>query len=71
MAGAPAELACCRVRIFLERAEEEAADYVKWFIEHIFVLVPAQTIVGQFLATFQEFPPRRKPGSLSVDQAME
>ena len=26
---------------------------------------------GQFLATFQEFPPRQKPGSFSVDQAME
>jgi len=27
--------------------------------------------VGQFLATFQEFPPRQKPGSFSVDQVME
>ena len=36
-----------------------------------FVLVPAQAIVGQFLATFQEFPPRQKPGSFSVDQALQ
>ena len=35
------------------------------------MLVPAQAIVGQHLATFQEFPPRQKPGSFSVDQAME
>jgi arylsulfatase len=28
-------------------------------------------IVGQFLATFQEFPPRQKPGSFSVDQALQ
>jgi hypothetical protein len=34
-------------------------------------LVPAQAIVGQHLSTFQEFPPRQKPGSFSVDQAME
>ena len=54
-----------------ERAEHEAGDYDRWFIEHIFVLVPAQTIVGQFLATFQEFPPRQKPGSFSVDQALQ
>jgi hypothetical protein len=54
-----------------ERAEHEAGDYDKWFIEHLFVLVPAQTIVGQFLATFREFPPRQKPGSFSVGQAME
>ena len=54
-----------------ERAEHEAGDYVKWFVEHIFVLVPAQSIVGKFLVTFQEFPPRQKPGSFSVDQALE
>jgi hypothetical protein len=54
-----------------ERAEHEAGDYDKWFIEHLFVLVPAQAIVGERLATFQEFPPRQKPGSFSVDQALE
>lgn len=55
----------------LERAEHEAGAYDRWFVEHLFVLVPAQAIVGQHLATFQEFPPRQKPGSFSVDQAME
>ena len=54
-----------------ERAEHEAGGYDKWFVEHAFVLVPAQAIVGQHLATFQEFPPRQKPGSFSVDQAMD
>src|SRR6478752_3018747 len=54
-----------------ERAEHEAGGYDKWFVEHAFVLVPAQAIVGQHLATFREFPPRQKPGSFSVDQAME
>ena len=43
----------------------------RWFVEHAFVLVPAQAIVAQHLASFQEFPPRQKPGSFSVDQAME
>ena len=54
-----------------ERAEEEAGDYVKWFVEHLFVLVPAQTIVAQHIQSFQEFPPRQKPGSFSVNEAME
>jgi hypothetical protein len=27
--------------------------------------------VTDFLATFQEFPPRQKPGSFSVGEAME
>ena len=35
------------------------------------LLVPAQSIVAQHLATFQAFPPRQKPGSFSIDQAME
>jgi len=44
---------------------------VKWFVEHLFVFVPAQAIVGQHLETFREFPPRQKPGSFSVGEAME
>ncbi len=54
-----------------EHAETEAGDYVKWFVDHLFVLVPAQAIVAQHLQTFQEFPPRQKPGSFSVGQALE
>jgi arylsulfatase len=54
-----------------ERAQHESGDYVRWFIEHAFVLVPAQAIVGQHLLSFQQFPPRQRPGSFSVEQAME
>jgi arylsulfatase A-like enzyme len=54
-----------------ERAEQEAGDYVKWFVEHVFVLAPAQAIVAQHIQTFQEFPPRQRPGTFSIDQAME
>ena len=54
-----------------ERAESEAGDYDRWFIEHLFVLVPAQSIVSQHIASFQEFPPRQRPGSFSVQQAMD
>jgi arylsulfatase len=54
-----------------ERAEHEAGAYDTWFVEHLFVLLPAQSIVGQQIATCREFPPRQRPGSFSVDQAME
>ena len=37
----------------------------------MFLLVPAQALVGQFLKTFEEFPPRQKPGSFSIDDALE
>jgi arylsulfatase len=54
-----------------ERAQHEAIDYNRWFIDHMFVLVPAQAYVGNFLQTFQEFPPRQKPGSFSLDNVLE
>jgi arylsulfatase len=46
-------------------------DYERWRVEHLFVLVPAQQYVGKFLATFKDFPPSQKPGSFSVDNAMD
>ena len=55
-----------------ERAEEDATlFYGKWMADRTFLLVPAQAIVGQFLKTFEEFPPRQKPASFSIDQALE
>jgi arylsulfatase len=46
-------------------------DYGHWRIDRVFLLVPAQQYVAQFLATFQEFPPSQKVGSFSLDQVME
>jgi arylsulfatase len=37
----------------------------------MFVLAPAGNYVGQWLASFREFPPRMKPGSFSLDRVME
>jgi arylsulfatase len=46
-------------------------DYERWRVEHLFVMVPAQQYVGKFLGTFKEFPPSQKPGSFSIDGALE
>ncbi len=55
-----------------ERGPEDASMfYDKWMVDLAFLLVPAQAIVGEFLKTFQEFPPRQKPASFSIDQALE
>jgi len=55
-----------------ERASEDAdVFYRKWMFDRAFLLVPAQAIVGEFLKTFKEFPPRQKPASFSIDQALE
>ena len=45
--------------------------YYDWLLDHVFLLVPAQDIVGQFLMTFQEYPPRMRAASFSLDQVME
>ena len=45
--------------------------YDKWMADRVFLLIPAQAIVGEFLKTFAEFPPRAKSASFSIDQAME
>jgi len=52
-----------------ERAEE-SEDYARWRADNLWVMVPAQMIVGQFLQTFRDFPPRAKPGSFNLDQVL-
>jgi arylsulfatase len=54
-----------------ETADHEGMDYNRWRVEHLFVMVPAQQFVGRFLATFKEYPPSQKPGSFSIDAALE
>ncbi|WP_208986109.1 arylsulfatase [Labrenzia sp. OB1] len=54
-----------------ERAHVTSNTYYDWMIDRVFFLVPAQQYVANFLETFQEFPPRQKPASFSIDQVME
>src|SRR5499427_3807214 len=54
-----------------ERANHEAIGYSIWRIERVFLLVPAQVFVANWLASFKEFPPRQKPASFSLDQVMQ
>jgi arylsulfatase A-like enzyme len=54
-----------------ERADTTSNTYWDWLMDHAFLAVPTQAIVGEFLATFREFPPRQKAASFTVDQVME
>ena len=54
-----------------ERAYFTSNTYYDWLVDHVFFLVPAQVYVAQFLETFEEFPPRQKAASFSVDQVLE
>jgi arylsulfatase A-like enzyme len=53
-----------------ERADITSNTYWDWIIDHAFLLIPAQKVVGDFLATFKEFPPRQKAASFTIDQVM-
>ena len=54
-----------------EHATVTSNTYWDWYFDHVYLLVPMQTYVGQFLATFKEFPPRQKAASFTIDQAMD
>ncbi len=53
-----------------ERADTDSNNYETWWIRRVFALVPAQTFVGEYLATFKQFPPRQKPAKFNVDDAL-
>jgi arylsulfatase A-like enzyme len=54
-----------------ERADITSNTYWDWVMDHIYLFLPAQTLVGEFLTTFKEFPPRQKASSFTIDQVLE
>ena len=54
-----------------ERFHDDSKAYLRWMGDKMWTFVPAQKIVGEFLATFKEFPPSQKSGSFSVDQVLQ
>ena len=49
----------------------ESKLYTRWYGDKLWTMLPAQAIVGQFLASFKEFPPRQKQASINIDKVME
>ncbi len=54
-----------------EFAQITSNTYYDWLLDHAFMLVPAQAVVGEFLGTFQEYPPRMKAASFSLEKVMD
>ena len=50
---------------------QEGMGYNDWWYRRSYMAVPIQNIVGKTLMTFKDFPPRQKPASFTIDQAME
>jgi arylsulfatase len=49
----------------------ESLNYGDWLAHRMFLFVPAQAIVGRYLETFKDFPPRAKAASFTVGDAMD
>ena len=53
-----------------ERFIFESEMYTRWYADKMWTMVPAQTLVAEYLETLKEFPPTRG-SSLSVDQVLQ
>jgi arylsulfatase len=54
-----------------ERADVTSNTYYDWFMDHVYLLVPAQDYVGRFLMTFKEYPQRQKAASFNLDEVLD
>lgn len=54
-----------------ERADTTSNTYYDWYIDHVYLFVPTQKIVADFLATFKEYPPHQKAASFTIGQVLE
>ena len=53
-----------------ERADITSITYYDWLVDHVYLLVPAQAYVGEFIATFREYPQRQKAASFNLDDVL-
>ncbi len=54
-----------------ERATVTSNTYWDWYLNHVYLLLPAQDYVAKFLGTFKDYPPRQKAATFTIDQVME
>jgi len=53
-----------------EQATITSNTYWDWVVDHLWILYPMPEVVGNFLGTFKEYPPRQKPGSFTIGDAV-
>ncbi len=54
-----------------ERFMRESHMYFRWYADKMWTFVPAQSVVAEFIGTFQEFPPSQESGTFGPSQALE
>jgi arylsulfatase len=51
-----------------EVAPEDSSYYEDWLVRHMYVMVPVKNLVGEFMSTFKDFPPRQEAGRFTPVQ---
>jgi hypothetical protein len=54
-----------------EMADVTSNTYYDWLLDHVYMCVPVQTYVANFIATFKDFPPRQSAASFNLDDVMK
>jgi arylsulfatase len=54
-----------------ERADVTSNTYYDWVLSQGYVIVAAQSAIGQFLSSFKDYPPSQRAQSFSIDQIVE
>jgi len=54
-----------------ERATVTSNTYWDWYMDRVFLLVPAQAYVAKYLESFEEYPPRQEAATFTIDRVIE
>ena len=54
-----------------EQATVTSNTYWDWVFKHTYIIYPLGEVVGEFLSTFDEFPPRQKAASFTIGNALD
>jgi arylsulfatase A-like enzyme len=54
-----------------ERADITSNTYYDWLLGQGYIIVAAQAVIGEFLASFKDYPPSQRAQSFSIDQIVE
>ena len=45
--------------------------YTRWMADNLWLFVPMQQVIGQWLMTYREFPPRQPSASFTIDKTLQ
>ncbi len=54
-----------------EFATTTSNTYWDWYLDHVYLLLPATEYVSKFIGTFKEYPPRMKAASFNLGDTLK